>query len=109
MDFKQIATKSVDFPEPYIANISFGQGAGHPPMEVDYPFVLLHEVLYHLITKQGMAVKHAKCLEASVDQRLGDMTPQFCKQCNRDPDTCMRIGFHGDGVPFTMSLNICHC
>ena len=32
------------------------------------------------------------------------MTIHFCEQFNRDPDTCMCIGFHGDGVPYTKFL-----
>ena len=46
-DFKHIATKGVDFLQPYISNVPLGQGAGHPPMEVDYPLLLPHEALYH--------------------------------------------------------------
>ena len=36
--FNIIVTKSVDVPKPYMANIALGQGAGHAPREVDYPF-----------------------------------------------------------------------
>ena len=36
-----MATKSVDFPEHYIANIPWGQGVGHPPVEVYYHFVVV--------------------------------------------------------------------
>ena len=46
-NLKHIATNSVHFPEPYIADIPLGQCAGHPPMEVDYHLLLPHEVLYH--------------------------------------------------------------
>ena len=70
-DFQIIATKSADFPEPYIAKIRLGQGAGHPPVEVYFHLCLPHEALYHLITKRSMDVKHANCDEARVDQRLG--------------------------------------
>ncbi|MFM7990274.1 MAG: hypothetical protein ACKPKO_64260, partial [Candidatus Fonsibacter sp.] len=59
---------------------------GHRLAEIYYPFVLQHEVLYHVITKTGIYVKHANCVEEMVDQRLGDMKQQFCKQFNRDPD-----------------------
>ena len=58
-------------------------------MEVDYPSFVLHAFLYQLITERGMDVKHASFVEARVDQMLGDMKRQFCKEFNRDRDTCI--------------------
>ena len=72
-DFKRISTKGIDFPEPYIAKVPLGTGVGNPPELVDYPFMLPHEVLAHLVAKRGMDVKHAGCVDTRVDQRLGDM------------------------------------
>ena len=68
----RIATNSVGFPYPYIANIPWGQGVGHPPVEVDYPLLLPHAVLYRFITKRGIDVKHANCVEARVDHKFGE-------------------------------------
>ncbi len=73
-------------------------------MEFDYPFELPHEVLHHLITKRGVDVNHASCVEARVDQMLGDMIRQFCKEFKRDSGTCICIGFHGGGVRYTKYL-----
>ena len=42
-------------------------------MEVDYPLLLPHEVLYNLTTNKGMHVKLASCVEAMVRQMLGVM------------------------------------
>ena len=84
--FKQKkANNNVDIPEHYLANISLGLCVGHPLVEVDYPFLLPHAALYHIITKRGMGVKHG--VEGRVDQMLGDMKQQFCKQFNKDHDT----------------------
>ena len=69
VDFNNILSKSF-FPIT-IANMLLGQCVGHPTVEVDCPFVLPHEVMYHLITKQGMDVKRASCVQARVDQMLG--------------------------------------
>ncbi len=47
-------------------------------MKADYPLLLLpHEVMYHLITKRGMGVKRATCVEARVDQRSGTLNDRF--------------------------------
>ena len=52
-----------------------------------------------------MGVKHASCVEARVDQRLGDMNGHFlAKQFTRDPDTCLCIGVHGNCAPYTKYL-----
>ena len=106
-DFKKkqtIYTKGIDFPEPYIAKVPLGTGVGNPPELVDYPFMLPHEVLAHLVAKRGMDVKHAGCMDTRDDQRLGDMNRKFCKDFKLDYDTCICLGFHGDGVPYTKSL-----
>ena len=103
-DFKRISTKGIDFPEPYIAKVPLGTGVGNPPELVDYPFMLPHEVLAHLVAKRGMDVKHAGCMDTRDDQRLGDMNRKFCKDFKLDYDTCICLGFHGDGVPYTKSL-----
>ena len=47
-----ISTKGIDFPEPYIAKVPLGTGVGNPPELVDYPFMLPHEVLAHLVAKK---------------------------------------------------------
>ena len=99
-----ISTKGIDFPEPYIAKVPLGTGVGNPPELVDYPFMLPHEVLAHLVAKRGMDVKHAGCMDTRDDQRLGDMNRKFCKDFKLDYDTCICLGFHGDGVPYTKSL-----
>ena len=61
--------------------------------------MLPHEVMYNLITEQGMDVKRASCVEARVEQRLEDMNRHCCKQFNRDPDIWICISWHCDGVP----------
>ena len=103
-DFRRSSTKGIDFPEPYIAKVPLGTGVGNPPELVDYPFMLPHEVLAHLVAKRGMDVKHAGCMDTRDDQRLGDMNRKFCKDFKLDYDTCICLGFHGDGVPYTKSL-----
>ena len=67
-------------------------------------FVSPQPVLYNLTTKRGMGVKHASCVEASVDQRLGDLQNHFCKQLHRDLGTCFSVGFHGDNLPYANLL-----
>jgi hypothetical protein len=103
-DFNRISTKGIDFPEHYIAKVPLGTGVGNPPELVDYPFMLPHEVLAHLVAKRGMDVKHAGCMDTRDDQSLGDMKRKFCKDFKLDYDTCICLGFHGDGVPYTKSL-----
>jgi hypothetical protein len=51
-----------------------------------------------------MDVKHAGCMDTRDDQRLGDMKRKFCQDFKLDCDTCICLGFHGDGVPYTKSL-----
>ena len=103
-DCKRTATKGIDFPKPYLAQIPLGQGECEPPVLVDYPFMLPHEVLYHMMMVRGMDIKVASCVEDRLDQKLGAMKLQFCKRFQKNPDTCLCLGFHGDGVPYTKSL-----
>jgi hypothetical protein len=103
-DFKKrISTKGIDFPEPYVAKVPLGTGVGNPPELVDYPFLLPHEVLAHLVAKRGMGVKRAGCMDTRDDQMFGDMKRKSCKDFKLDYDTCICIGFHGYGVPYTKS------
>ena len=72
-----IVTKSVELPALYIANMSLGQCVGHPPVEVDNHLLLSQEAMHRLLTKRGVDVKHASCVEARVDKRSEDMKRQF--------------------------------
>jgi hypothetical protein len=63
--------KNCDWPSEYYAEVPIVYKSDQTIVNVSFPFLLPHEVLYHLTTTRGMGVKRANCVEARVGERLG--------------------------------------
>ena len=87
--------------------LPLGQVVGHPLVEVGYPSLLPHEAMYRVTTERGMDAKHANCVEERLDQMLGDMDNNFCKQLYRDAAPCSCIGCIGNGAPVHTVCAVC--
>ena len=66
------------------------------PTTVSLPFLLPHEILHSLGSKlDGMILDKAKYPE------VFELFSAKCKNLKLDPMSCVPLGFHGDGVPFS--------
>ena len=68
---------------------------------VDFPFLLPHEVLHHLLKTNGHALQS---YAADPNSPLGGVVRDSCSRTGLDPTTVLPIGLHGDGAPFAAKM-----
>ena len=69
----------------------------------EMPFLLPHEMLHHMVGQQGL-----KDFLLTLDSTYGPLAHSIMSKQGLSMDSCVALGFHGDGVPFskTDSLEI---
>ena len=68
---------------------------------VDFPFLLPHEVLHHLLKNNPDALR---TYAADPNTPLGSVVRDSCSRTGLDPKTTLPIGLHGDGAPFAAKM-----
>ena len=105
--------KDVKCPEPYYADIPIkGRKPGGPSV-ARFPFLLPHEVLFHLFQNHGSTLVDE--LDFPEESGFAKHKANWIKSFNLPPDAIVvPVGIHGDGVPHqkrktveVMSWNIC--
>ena len=95
-DLTRTLLKGIDWPKAYWATIPVKNTEDGSIVWIDFPFMLPHEVLHHLLKKNGLA----RLLEFT-DEKL---VREFCEAMGCDPAFILPLGLHGDGAPFAAKM-----
>ena len=95
-DMTKALLKGIDWPEAYWASIPVKNPDDNSIVWIDFPFMLPHEVLHHLLLKNGLAK-----LPEFYDAKL---IREFCEATGCDPSITLPIGLHGDFAPFAAKM-----
>ena len=66
-----------------------------------FPFILPHEMLHHMVAKTG-----AEGYFLTLDSTYGPFTHNIMEKLGLSMDSCIALGFHGDGVPYSKTDSI---
>ena len=101
--------KSIKSPEPYFAEIPVRDRTSGKRTMVMYPFLLVHELLCHIVLAFGFGFKDL--CEFPIGSGSAKIKDQFKKNHNiPNDDLLVPIALFGDGVPFQkkMSMEVFH-
>ena len=105
-------TKTTKWPEPYYADIPIRDRKTGKKSIVTLPFLLISEVLFHLVASAGMSFRDL--LDFPPGSGFARMKSQWSNSFDVHDSMVSPIGVHGDGVPLQkkmtlemMSWNIC--
>jgi hypothetical protein len=72
--------------------------------DTDFPFLLPHEVLHHLLKANGRQRMSEFCINPDVDDPLSAIVKEVAHKLNLPAANIIPIGLHGDGAPFATKM-----
>jgi hypothetical protein len=97
-DIMRSLLKGISMPEVFYYPIPIWNSATEVQETVSYPFLLIHEVLHHIVSLKGLQF-------FSVDKEnlpsLWANLQAAAQKLGLNVDETLAVGMHGDGVPFT--------
>ena len=70
---------------------------------VDFPFLLPHEYMDHLVQRAGEDIKMF-LVSATSGAHMSTAVEEWCAQFGFDKEVVLPIGLYGDGVPFKAKM-----
>ena len=95
-DITRTLLKTATLPEVYWAKIPVLDPDTGNTESVWFPFLLPHEIVFHLIKKNG--------LSSLLQFVAPSLTTAFCNTFHTDPAVTLAMGLHGDGAPFQAKM-----
>ena len=111
-DLNKKIMKNVDYPESYYADVPVRDRKTGKRAMVSYPFMLVHEVLFHLVLAFGNTI--LQHIDFAPNSGFAKMKNDFSRTYNLPDEPLIPIGIHGDGVELhkrmsmeVISWNVC--